>query len=132
MCSETHVPIPARCDEDLRNELHLWNKCRHSAVNELLGILRGQGHNLLKDARALWHIPRDVTVESRCGGQYIYFGVESGLLNILSSYSQVANRLPSMQLLINIDGFPLFHLANHQFWPILGQFRCIFNSTVLW
>ena len=78
-------------------------------MNELLGILREQGHNLLKDAPTLLHTPRDVTVESKCGGQYTYFGVKSALLNILSEYPQVANRLPSIQLIVNIHGLPLFH-----------------------
>ena len=125
MCSQTNVPTPDRCDVDLRYKLHLWatrNKCKHSAVNEFLGILREQGQNLPKDARTLLHTPRDVTVESKCGGQYIYFGIESGLLNILSKYPQIANRLPSIQLIVNIDGLPLFHSTNHQFWPIPGQF----------
>ena len=125
MCSETSLPTPDRCDVDLRLTLHLWatrNKCKHSAVNELLGILREQGHNLPKDARTLLRTPRDVTVEFKRSGQYIYFGIESGLLNNLSKYLQVANRLPSIQLIVNIDGLPLSHSTNHQFWPILGQF----------
>ena len=96
VCSETNLPTPDRCDVDLRHKLHLWatrNKCKHSAVNELLGILREQGHNLPKDTRTPLHTPRDATVESKFGSQYIYFGIESGLLNILSKYPQVANRL---------------------------------------
>ena len=84
MCVLKPIYLPL-FDVDLRHKLHSWatrNKCKHSAVNELLGILREQGHNPPKDARTLLHTPRDVTVESKCGGQYTYFGVKSALLNI--------------------------------------------------
>ena len=52
----------------------------------------------------------------------IYFGIEAGIVHILSSnYSAVAN-LTTIDLIVNVDGLPLFKSTSQQFWPILGHF----------
>lgn len=110
----------------LRQELSSWatkNACRHGALNELLGILRQHGHDLPKDARTLLETPRNVPVSSKCGGQYLYFGIEPGVIRNLSKYSKITDQTSSIDLLINIDGLPLFKSSSQQFWPILGQFN---------
>lgn len=64
-----------------------------------------------------------MTVLSKCEGQYAYFGLESGIAQILSKYPPVAESLTSIDVVINIDGLPLFKSSNYQFWPILGKFN---------
>ena len=95
---------------------------QRAAVNDVLELLQKQGHALPKDARTLLGTPKDVTVISKCGGQYIYFGLARGIKQVLSKHpSTKSNDLP-LQLTINIDGLPLFKSTSDQFWPILGSF----------
>ena len=113
-------------EHSVRQELNSWairNRCTHSSLNELLDILRRQGHDLPKDARTLLDTPRDVIISSKCGGQYVYFGIEPGIINILSKYPKAAEKLASIELMINVDGLPLFKSTNDQFWPILCRFN---------
>lgn len=68
---------------DLRSDLAqwaVWNKTTRTSVYELLCVLRKHGHRLPKDARTLLGTPRHVDTQDLCGGQYLYFGLESGLL----------------------------------------------------
>ena len=47
---------------DLGEEIAAWaatNKCKRSGLNELLDILRRQGHRLPKDARTLLKTPKE-------------------------------------------------------------------------
>ena len=94
---------------------------RRDATNELLEILNEHGHNLPKDSRTLLKTPRHLTTQTKCGGQYIYFGIEVGIAQILSSrYSAVAN-LTTIDLIVNIDGLPLFNQlvsSSGQFWVL--------------
>ena len=97
-------------EETLKNKLAAWvvkNRCRRDAANELLQILNEHGHNLPKDSLTLLKIPRHLTTQMKCSGQYIYFGIEAGIVQILSSkYSAVTN-LTTIDLIVNIDGLPL-------------------------
>ena len=123
---EDDVQLLPTSEMTLRQELNSWatkNACQHGALNELLDILRQQGHDLPKDARTLLETPRNVPVLSKCGGQYLYFGIEAGVIRNMSKYSNITDQTASINLLINIDGLPLFKSSNQQFWPILGQFN---------
>ena len=65
-----------------RQKLATWaakNNCHRGTVNELLGILREGGHSLPKDSRTLLSTPRTVSTLSKCGGQYVYLGIEHGV-----------------------------------------------------
>ena len=110
----------------LRKKLATWatkNKCQRGAVDELLGILREEGHSSLpKDSRTLLATPRDVPTLERCGGQYIYLGLERGIRDILSENPSFIRNNNTIQLKINVDGLPLFKSTNAQLWPILGCF----------
>ena len=92
------------------DELASWAtkyQVQQAAVNDLLELLQKQGHALPKDARTLLGTPKDVTVISKCGGQYIYFGLGRGIKQVLSKHpSTKSNDLP-LQLTINIDRLPL-------------------------
>ena len=60
---------------------------------------------------------------SKCGAEYLYFGIEAGVLKNLSKYSKITDQIASIDLLINVDGLLLFKSSSEQFWPILGQFN---------
>ncbi|KAK3107380.1 hypothetical protein FSP39_013310 [Pinctada imbricata] len=110
------------CGRELSEDLAEWatrNKCSRSALNELLDIFRKQGHRLPKDARTLLKTPRLIETENKCGGEYIYFGIESGLLKLFSQNEAYFSNVTEMALSFNIDGVPLFKSTNMQLWPIL-------------
>lgn len=112
-------------DQPLSEQLASWankNKCTRSSLNELLGILRAHGNSLPKDARSLLQTPRVVETVDKCGGQYIYFGIESGVKRIMSQNSFPLDTLDSVELSVSVDGVPLFKSSNVQLWPILCSF----------
>ena len=49
-------------------------------------------------------------------------GVEHGVRQVLSNCPSLIERMKSIDLMINVDGLPLFKSPNAQFWPILGHF----------
>ena len=49
-------------------------------MNELLEILRQNGHRLAKDAKTLLKTPSNVPSIDKRGGHYIYFSITSGIL----------------------------------------------------
>lgn len=103
---------------DLEENLRQWftkNKTTQRSLNELLTILRKQGHLLPKDARTLLATPRAVGSEPKCGGQYIYYGLEKGNCHLLTQTMTFRHDHDSINLSINIDGV--------QFWPILAKFH---------
>lgn len=125
LCESEDLPATSRdSSEMLRSELAIWatkNKCQRTAVNELIQILRGQGLCLPKDSRTLLQTPREVATLSKCGGQYIYLRIEAGICEILSRNPSLIERHDSsIDLMINVDGLPLFKSSTSQFWPILG------------
>ena len=118
-------PLPSS-DVTLKNELAAWatrNRCTRDSLNQLLQIFNLHGHSLPMDGRTLLQTARNITTQMKCGGQYIYFGIEAGIVQILSKYSSAVDRLGDIDLVVNVDGLPLFKSTNHQFWPILGRFN---------
>ena len=83
--------------EDVRNDTHngehyfpeelaSWatkNQLSRSALGDLLSILRREGHDLPKDPRTLLRTPRSINIIDKCGGQYIYLGIESRIIKLL-------------------------------------------------
>ena len=109
----------------LRKELATWatkHHCRRGPINELLEILRREGHSLPKDSRTLLATPMKITTSEKCGGQYVYLGIQRGVRQMLSKYPSYLQKHESIDLMINVDGLPLFKSSNSQFWPILGCF----------
>ena len=102
-------------EEDLR-QWAVHNKTTHRSVNELLLILRKQGHLLPLDARTLLATPQRNTTEDKCGGQYAYYGLEKGICRFLGQAEAI-----DVNLIVNIDGIPLFKSSGVQFWPILAK-----------
>lgn len=58
----------------------------------------------------------------KCGGQYVYFGIECSVLKILARNSKFLESSNSVDLFVNIDGVPLFKSSNAQLWPIICRF----------
>ena len=60
---------------DLAADLVGWatnNECTRSGLNDLLDILRKQGHRLPRDSRTLLQTPRSIHTIQKCGGDYLY------------------------------------------------------------
>ena len=109
----------------LKGNLAEWvvkNQTSHSATNELLEILRSFGHEELpKDVRTLLKTPRHIAVKEKCGGEYIYFGLETCILKHLGE----TQTIDSVDLFVNIDGLPIFKSTSADVWPIL----CCFSNV---
>ena len=120
--TETGNPMPP---VSINEELASWctrNKSTHRASNELLDILRRHGLDQLpKDVRTLLQTPRTVQTVNRCGGKYAYFGLEAAVVRVLS-HAPVLSPDHSIDLIVNVDGLPLFKSSNVQLWPILCYF----------
>ena len=111
-------------DMELGEQLARW-ATKHSSsragLNEILEIFRQHGHRLPKDGRTLLQTPKIVVTTDKCGGKYIYYGLESDILRNLSQrrYNPDDN---TISINVNIDGLPLFKSSLVQFWPILCSF----------
>jgi len=104
-------------EADLAVELATWatnHKITRSATNDLLVILRNQGHDYLpKDQRTLQKIPSEIESFDKCGGKYIYFGIDNGIQQIIN---ENAHQIPDLiEVSFNIDGLPLFKSSPMQF-----------------
>ena len=90
----------------------------HNALNSLMNILKKHvSTELPADARTVLKTPRHVSVDKKCGGEYVYIGITAAV-----------NKQPSellcsskIYLTVNIDGLPLFKSSDTQVWPILGK-----------
>ena len=107
---------------DLIEDLSGWatrNGCTGSALNDLLFILRKQGLCVPKDARTLLQTPRRVNTIQKLGGDYLYLGIESDILKVISTHLENFRSNNEVILTFNVDGVPLFKSSNVQMWPIL-------------
>ena len=95
------------------------NSCTRSTINEILEIFRSLGHRVPKDARTVLKTPRSVPVTESCDGQYVYFGIESGVSKVLVQNPTYRAANTTIELKVNIDGIPLYKSSPAQFWPIL-------------
>lgn len=85
-------------------------------------ILKDEGLDVPKDSRTLLKTPRQIQTEDKCGGQYVYFGIECSVVKIIAQKSKFLESSKSVDLLVNIDGVPLFKSSNAEFWPIICRF----------
>ena len=108
--------------ENISSDIAEWaskNVIRHTALRELLVILKNHGHSSLpRDPRTLLKVPRIIFSTQKLGGDYVYLGLRSIISNFLSN---PPNSCDIVELLINIDGLPLFKPASTQLWPILAK-----------
>ena len=117
---------------NIRQSLAHWactHNVTHSALSDLLKILKLQGLDVPQTAASLLKTPRSVTVEQKSGGNYIYFGLAKSISTHLSTMSyDVQQNEKEIELHVNIDGLPLFKSSSLSVWPILCSFS---NSTQL-
>ncbi|XP_047135311.1 uncharacterized protein LOC124812548 [Hydra vulgaris] len=57
-----------------------------------------------------------------CSGDYIYLGLATGIKNMLQVDEASINN--NINLIVNLDGLPLFKSSKSQLWPLLCQFGC--------
>ena len=119
-----HSIVSSSSDESvdtnsLLNDLATWSishNVSHNSLNDLMKLLRKHVNpDLPSDARTVLNTPRSIPVTNRFGGEYVYLGIKSGILQC-----PVLQNLPNISLLVNIDGLPLFKSADVELWPILG------------
>ncbi|XP_077075167.1 uncharacterized protein LOC143726066 [Siphateles boraxobius] len=107
---------------DLCSDLADWavtNNQSHKSLNDLLQVLRNHGHNdLPKDSRTLLCTPKVVERQARCNGEYIYYGLETGIRRTLLQCPASPDHIA---VTINVDGVPLFRSSAAQFWPMLAK-----------
>ncbi|XP_065684065.1 uncharacterized protein LOC136096576 [Hydra vulgaris] len=89
-----------------------------ASINEILEILQGEGLQVPKDYRTLLHTPCRTSVVSKCGGEYVHFGLRNGILKVLSQIPECTE----IKLNFNVDGIPLFKSSSCHLWPILCKF----------
>ena len=94
----------------------------HTALSELLGILKTSGLDVPADSRTLLATKRDVPIRSLAGGKYHYLGVVNGIRSTIQ-HSAPAPDVHTLTLDLNIDGLPLFKSSSVSLWPILGRVR---------
>lgn len=92
---------------------------------QLLNILKPLIPSLPRDPRTLKKTRTHYTIVEKCGGQYFYFGIASGITNQMKDCNEFLPDNFVFSLQINIDGLPLFKSTNHQFWSITGLIQNI-------
>ncbi|KAI8116057.1 hypothetical protein CVS40_11806, partial [Lucilia cuprina] len=104
---------------DIKREIAVWavkHTITNRAINDLLSILIKHFPFLPKDARTLKQTPRDAPIVPIEGGNYVHYGLKDCLTDFLSCTTFLNN---SIDLNINIDGFPVSKSSLSQTWPIL-------------
>ena len=74
------------------------------------------GHYLPKDSRTLLKTNQKATSTTLANGEYTCFGVINTIGKIVAT-SKYTNR--KINLMVNIDGLPLFKSSSWQLWSIL-------------
>lgn len=102
---------------DFQEQLKVWavdNLITHKAINDLLRVLKSNGHpELPKDSRT--HTPKIVITKEMGGGSFWYGGIKNCLLNLHPN----TNEKNEILLNFNMDGLPLSRSSKIEFWPIL-------------
>ena len=114
---ESESDVEEHCD--LIEKLAKWpveSNCTRSSINQLLKILRESGHILPKDSRNLLQTPQVIITEDRCSGTYKYFCMKGQLIHL---HKESLSDLSHINLIVNVDGVPLFKSSSQQFWPNL-------------
>jgi hypothetical protein len=109
-------------DLNLHEDLKAWtNECKVPAVavDKLLKILHKSHPQLPLTCRTLIKSRTSNNAVVFSGGDYIHFGLLSGLMMFRDVILDSANNSITFQ--VNIDGLPLFKSSAAQLWPILGK-----------
>ena len=109
---EVNIDANSESNKTLAADLVDWIlkfQIRRNASNELLSILRKHGHDELpKCTRTILKTPRSISSEKKCGGDYKYLGIANGISRKLAAEDDFEFTGQSIELLINVDGLPLY------------------------
>lgn len=105
------IPPVSSSDDDeptisLQDDLAGWvvqSQITRDACNSLLLLLRKHDCQLPKD-RTVLKTPRSFNVESKCGGQFVYFGLHKILQQAVQNFTTVF----PLQMQVNVDDVPLY------------------------
>lgn len=115
-----------KLQEDLRNWA-LWFNVTHISFCMLLSVLKKHKcfESLPNDARSILKTPRNIVSRPVDPGEYYHIGLQSNLQKI---WHRVRESVSVIEILIGIDGLPLFKSKGAEVWPILGS---VFNIPSL-
>lgn len=88
------------------------------ALTDLLKILKPEHPELPVDARSLLKTCRESKTIKIDPGEYFHFGLENCVHTLLQACVQ-DKLLDSIEILVNVDGLPLFKSSGSTFYPIL-------------
>lgn len=124
--SATNESASVRSPQSLLRDWAISHQIRHSAVKDLLKILKSHyDPQLPSDPRTLCETPTNLLYQTRkiSGGEYFHFGIADSISEFLKTISDLKLRkITTIFLRVNCDGIPLFKSSGKQFWPILVQF----------
>lgn len=105
----------------LNSKLSEWalrHNITHSAITDLLQILKPNSPTLPTNARTLLHTPRELTIHKVEPGKYYHFGFKDCLVKLLK-FRECEFLNTKLEVFINIDGLPLSKSSGSQLYPIL-------------
>ena len=102
----------------LKDQLTQWyvnNYVSQKCFKELLSVLKPLHPDLPADPRTFFK-HRDFHIKDVQHGQFVYFGLASGIPNNINFD---LTGIDTLKLDINCDGIPIYRSKNSAFWPIL-------------
>lgn len=119
--SDTESELLEDENDTLKEELKCWAnqfQVKHNAIDHLLKVLQDHGHpELPATARTLLQTKRNIDTSIVSGMEYYYLGLRNQLERIYA----IRNLEDSIiELILNVDGIPLFKSSSSTLWPVLG------------
>jgi len=100
--------------------LAIDNNLIHAALNMILKLINPAYPFLPRTARSLLRTPRKLETTSFDNGEMYYHGIQKCLMRKLQN-SGINSEISTVNLIINIDGLPVFKSSRIDLWPILGR-----------
>lgn len=119
LITHTFVTNPTDFTNNLRR-IAIDNNLTHAALNMILELINPAYPFLLRTARNLLRTPRKLEMISFDNGEMYYYGIQKCLLRKLQN-SGLNDEILTINLIINIDGLPVFKSSRTNLWPILGR-----------
>ena len=109
-------------DTNLQSSLKEWavnHGCARQCINDFLIILNEPRHSLPQDSKTVLKTDQKGSSTTLFNGEYTYFGVRNTIEKIVTTNYYIDRK---NNLMVNIDGLPLFKSSSLQLWPILIRF----------
>lgn len=114
----------------VKENLASWStrfNIHQSATDNLLKLLKEHVPilgDLPSTARTLLKTPKHVDISCVSGMDYYHFGLRDQLINTLKLFPRTTvDQVDSLELVLTIDGLPLFRSSKTNVWPILCLVR---------